>query len=639
MPGLFLVIIALAGCSSKTTRPRDYNAIVSPDGRTAIGSSVNGAGRLVIAIRHGASLLVAASPVGLDLADHPFGPMEMTRRTDAVASNGCGASSITARERGGLRRSIRLETRACNGGAAFRLVIPPQSGLTQVRLAGESTRFVLPRNDLCLGARHTRYFNSHESDYAPTRLRSIAPGDLYDLPLTCVTGHGGEAYALTESGIEHYSAAYLTGTKDGASIAIRLTPRPDNDALAVKLPMPPQGLTTPWRVVMVADRPEQLIANDLVWRLASPSRIGDSGWVQPGKAAWGWWSGLLAPDVPNAGHNMPTYKRYIDFAARLGLPYYVIDEGWAPKPRKDRPADVMHSADGIDVHALAAYARQRGVRLWLWADWKSLDGKMEPVLQQWQNWGVAGMKIDFIYRQDQDVVDFYHELLASAARHRLLVNLHAAFVPRGLDRTYPNFLTQEGAMGNEYNRWSRKVTAGYNVRAAFSRATIGPMDYTPGGFRNVTPAEFNYGAPPEVMTTRAQQLALFVIYPSPLTVLADAPVAYRDGHGRWVPGVTFIREVPTIWDETQGIAGEFGQWIAVARRHAGRWYVGAITNEHARKVSLPLAFLGAGQWKVRAWADGKSPSDIDRREGTITGRTNLILQLAPSGGAALIFSQ
>jgi alpha-glucosidase len=250
---------------------------------------------------------------------------------------------------------------------------------------------------------------------------------------------------------------------------------------------------------------------------------------------------------------MPTYERYIDFAARLGLPYYVIDEGWALTRGKNKPADVLHPADGIDVPALVGYAKARGVRLWLWADWKSLDGKMEAVLRQWQDWGVAGMKIDFIYRQDQDVVAFYHALLTNAARHRLLVNLHAAFVPRGLDRTYPNFLTQEGAMGNEYNRWSRDVTAGSNVRSAYSRATIGPMDYTPGGFRNVTPAKFTAGAiPPQVMTTRAHQLALFVIYRSPLTVLADAPVAYHNSSGGWAAGVDFLREVPTVWDASRG---------------------------------------------------------------------------------------
>lgn len=634
--------LVLAGCSAPIVPRRTPGTAVSRDGRIAILSSVSRAGQPMIAVRHDRASLIAPSPVGLDLARTRFGPMRITGRSYVPAGrDGCSHGTMALRERGGARRSLRLETRACNSGVAFRIVVPAQPGLTKIRLAGETTKFVISRDDACLGVKHKQYFNSHEGDYKPVTIKAISPGELYDLPLTCVTGRAGETYALTESAIENYSAAYLTGTPKRDGIAVRLTPRPTNTALAVVSDMPANGFRTPWRVVMIADRPERMIANRLVETFAEPSRIGDARWVVPGKAAWGWWSGLLAPEVPNAGHNMATYEYYIDFAARLHLPYYVIDQGWAlERPGKDTPEDVLQSAQNVDIPALVEYARVRHVRLWLWTDWRSLDGKLEAVLAQWQRWGVAGMKVDFIYRQDQDVVAFYHTLLADAARHRMLVDIHAAFVPRGLDKTYPNFLTQEGAMGNEYNRWSRDVTAGYNVRAAYSRATIGPMDYTPGGFRNVTPAAFSWKVPaPEVMTTRAQQLALFVVYPSPLTMLADAPVAYRNGRGGWAPGVDFLREVPTTWDATVGAGGTFGEWIAVARRHGRRWYVGIITDETARTVSIPLGFLGAGKWTLRAWLDGKTPTALDRRNGTIDRVHNLIVPIAASGGATLIFEQ
>ncbi|WP_242148383.1 glycoside hydrolase family 97 protein [Sphingomonas sp. BAUL-RG-20F-R05-02] len=630
-------VAALASCTPLTQRETTADYVISRSRHVTIKSDVTRSGGLMIAIRHGSSLLIAPSPVSLELARQPFGALTLLSRLRISAgASDCAQGILTARERSGLQREIRLETRACDDGAAFRLVIPPQRTIPLIKLASEQTRFVVPRNDQCLGVRHKKYFNSHEGDEVVVHARDIAPGELYDLPLTCVTGRGGETYALTESNIENYSAAYLTGIRDRSAIAVLLTPRPDNDAVSVKIAMPRHGFATPWRVVMIADRPEQMIANRLVDRLAAPSRIGDTGWVKPGKAAWGWWSGLLAPDVPNAGHNMPTYRRYINFAARMHLPYYLIDEGWAAKSDPNTPADVTASAAGIDIPELVRYAAQRHVRLILWADWNSVKDRVEPVLTQWQRWGIAGMKADFIYRQDQDVVAFYHRLLASAARHHLLVDLHAAFVPRGLDRTYPNYITQEGVMGNEYNRWSRDVTAGYNVRTAYSRATIGPMDYTPGGFRNVTPAEFRYRAPaPEVMTTRAHQLALFVVFPSPLMVLADAPVAYHTSNGNWAPGVDFLQEVPTVWDETRGIAGAFGEWIAVARRHGKNWYVGMITNEHGRTVSLPLTFLGTGKWRVQAWVDGKAPVAIDRRTGILSANGNLIVPLAPSGGAVL----
>ena len=632
--------LSLGAAVGSCTGPEVATAGLSPDGHVSIKTDVSPDGVFRVSIDHRGKSVISPSPAGIVLADRPFGALVETARTSFVPASGCTGERVRAREKDEGGRIVILETSACNDGAAFRLIVPARPGAGAWRVTGESTRFATARNDACLGVRHAKFFNSHEGDYRPVRLRTLKHDDLYDLPLTCATGRAGETYALTESNIEHYSAAYLTGTATGDGVSVRLTPRPDDDRLAVVLPAS-KPITTPWRIVMIADRPERLIENRMVQRLAAPSRIADTTWIMPGKAAWGWWSGLLAPDVPDAGHNMATYRRYIDFAGRMGLRYYVIDQGWAATPSgKGQPADVLTPAKSIDVPALVEYARQRGVRIWLWTDWKSLDGRMDTVLARWQGWGVAGMKVDFIYRQDQAVVGFYHRLLATAARHRILINMHAAFVPRGLETTYPNFLTQEGAMGNEYNRWSRKVTAGYDVRAAYTRATIGPMDYTPGGFRNVTPATFSPQAPaPEVMTTRAHQLALFVLYPSPLTSLADAPVAYRTADGGWAPGMTFIREVPTTWDETRGIAGAMGEWIAVARRKGSRWYVGAITNSSRRTVSLPLDFLKDGRWKIRAWLDGNTPTAVDRRSGTIAPTTRLGVPMSSNGGAALILER
>ncbi|KQN27595.1 hypothetical protein ASE88_14700 [Sphingomonas sp. Leaf38] len=633
--GLALAVI-LGSCS----KPAVSTVSLSPDGTIGIDAGISSAGAFQVSIQHRNKTLIYPSPVGILLADRPFRSLVETGRQAFVPAFGCSGERLSAREKVQGGRMVVLETSACDDGAAFRLIVPAMAGPGKWRVTGESTRFVTARNDACLGVRHAEFFNSHEGDYRPVRLRALTHDDLYDLPLTCATGQAGETYALTESNIENYAAAYLTGTASGDGVSIRLTPRPDDDRLAAILPVR-QPITTPWRIVMIADRPERLVENQMVQRLAAKSRLADTTWIQPGKAAWGWWSGLLAPDVPNAGHNMATYRRYIDFAGRMGLRYYVIDQGWASTPSgRGRPADVLTPAKGIDVPELVEYARRRGVRIWLWTDWKSLDGRMDTVLARWQGWGVAGMKVDFIYRQDQAVVGFYHRLLATAAQRRMLINMHAAFVPHGLETTYPNFLTQEGAMGNEYNRWSRKVTAGYDVRAAYTRATIGPMDYTPGGFRNVTPAAFSPQAPaPEVMTTRAHQLALFVLYPSPLTSLADAPVAYRTSDGRWAPGVTFLRDVPTTWDATRGIAGAMGEWIAVARRKGNRWYVGAITDGRTRAVSLPLAFLKDGRWTVRAWLDGTTPTALDRRTGEVGATGTLGVRMSANGGAALIFER
>lgn len=609
-------------------------------------------GGLAYRVRRDGADVIGWSPVGLRLVgeDSPVAPevLSVERGTGSSAEATRTAAARPPRRYASLVihtrvRSRRLdwELRAYDDGVAFRLILPFQPGLARARIRRETTGFVFPADYRCLGVRQTRFANSHEGDYAPVRASAIGRGMLYDLPLVCRTGIGEGTLALSESGIDIYAAAYLTGMAGRTGVAIKLTPRPDDPGVAVSTAIPRRGLATPWRVVLVADRPERLLESTLVADVAARSRIADSRWIRPGKAAWGWWSGLLATGVAAPGHNDATYRYYIDFAARFGLPYVLVDRGWAwrngGQGSADPKVDITRSAPGVNIPGLVAYARARGVRLWLWVNWKRLDPQLDRVLALYQRVGIAGIKVDYVYRQDQQAVAFYHRLLASAARHRLMVNVHAAFVPRGLDRTWPNFVTQEGVEGAEYNRWSRKVTATHNVRLAYTRAIIGPMDYAPGGFRNVGPARFEpKSTAPEVMTTRAQQLGLFVAYPSPLTSLADAPSAYEQKDGTLAPGADLVRRVPTTWDETRGLAGGFGHWIAVARRKGQNWYVGVLNDEQARDVAIPLGVLGRDEWRVESWTDGSTPDRVVRRRGRVSGRGNLIVPLASGGGAALV---
>lgn len=625
-----------AGCSRA---PSDPLAARSPDGQIEIVASTFANGRLAVRIRHHGADVIAPSPLGLILADQPLGSLriERTQRPAGEPAQPYRELLIQAREAGGDKRALLLHLRAYNSGAAFRIEQPRTAAAREIRLVRETTSLRFPRDYQCLAVSHTKDLNSHEGDYAPVRASALRPGTLYDLPLSCRTGRGGEAIALTESDVENYPGAYLVRSK-GLGVALRLTPLPARDHLAAVLLAGGPTLRTPWRVIMIADRPETLIDSQLVQQLASPSRIGDGSWVRPGKAAWAWWSGIKAAGVPNAGFNNPTYRHYVDFAGRFGLPYFVIDWGWAARPGGDKAmADVTRFRPGVDIPALARYAASRGVRLWLWTNWEAIGPDMDRVFALYHAWGVAGIKVDYVYRQDQVAIAYYHRLLAAAARHQLMVNIHGAPVPRGLERTYPNLLTQEGVMGAEYNKWSRKVTAGANVRLAYSRATIGPMDYTPGGFRNVTPAQFKARhVLPLVMTTRAQQLAMFVVYPSPLQSLADAPQAYLDDSGAPRPVAGFLRLVPASWDETRGVAGDWGRWIAVARRSGRRWFVGLMNDEQPRTVSLPLAFLANGRWRLRALVDGATPTAVKAHGGVVRGGTSLRVPLAASGGAVLV---
>lgn len=620
-------------------------AVASPDGRVELVAGRLPGGRLAIRIRHDDVDVIAPSPVGWRLAADDFGPLVITsvqpRPSMAAAADRTALPYrelvVAAREGGGARRQVNLRLRVYDTGAAFRLELPRQPTFGRVRIAAETTELRFPRDYACLAVRHSEYLNSHEGDYVAVRASALRRGALYDLPLSCRTGRGGETVAIAESGVERYPGAYLV--RAGAhGVAVRLTPLPQNDAISVIAALPSIGLIAPWRVVMVADRPERLIENSLVAELAPPSRIGDGHWVHPGKAAWAWWAGLDASGVPNAGYNDATYRRYIDFAARFGLPYFVIDWGWAARPNgDDELADITRFRPDVDIPALSRYAAARGVRLWLWTNWKTVNGRMDEVFALYQRWGIAGIKVDYVYRQDQVAIGWYYRLLAAAARHKLMVNIHGSPVPRGLERTYPNFLTEEGVMGAEYNKWSRKVTAGYNVRLAYTRAVIGPMDYAPGAFRNVAPAAFVARKKlPEVMTTRAHQLAMFVVYPSPLQSLADAPAAYLDAQNRPLPETAFLHLVPATWDETRGLAGAWGKWIAVARRSGKRWFVGVMNDGDVRTVSVPLRFLGTGRWHATVMIDGDRPTAVAGHEGPVTPATSLHIPLHATGGAVLV---
>ena len=634
--------------------------VTSPHGHVTVAVRVTG-GTLIYRVLHDGLPVVDRSPINLSYSGSAATPapmagltissVEHSSGTDRYDSAGRQVTSpyhalvVHVQEAGGTRRKLDVELRAYDTGVALRLVVPPQRGMQQVRIAAETTAFAFPSNYACLGVHQTEYANSHEGEYAPVAANNLRADGFYDLPLVCRTGRGDETVAIAESNVENYAAAYLSALPDHRpGVAIELTPHPNDNAIAVDTPMTASGVASPWRVIMIADRPEALVGSTLVDDLAAPSRVADTGWIAPGKAAWAWWSGVIANGVAEPGHNDATYQHYIDFAGRFGLPYYLIDRGWAWRNNggngDDPIADITRTTDGVNMPGLVRYARARHVRLWLWVNWKALDSRMEEVLSLYQRMGIAGIKVDYLYRQDQQMVAFYHRLLASAARHRLMVDIHASYVPRGLDRTYPNFLTQEGVMGVEYNRWSRRDTARGHVELAYTRAILGPMDYAPGAFRNVAPDRFvARNQAPEVMTTRAHQLALFVVFPSPLTVLADAPSAYENGHGGAAPGADFVRRVPTSWNETRGIAGSFGQSVAVARRHGSRWFVGALTDEHARRITIPLDFLGSGQWRVDAWSDGDRPDRVVTRSGTITGgRGQLIVPMVANGGAALMLT-
>ena len=632
--------------------PAVAQTVASPDGRLAVTLGTSADDQPTYTLSVGERTVIAPSPLGLEFERYAKLSNGL-RTTGTDASRGedrytlpAGKVSAVAErynqivvhmaEKDGKRRRLDLIVRAYDNGIALRYAMPQQADLTSLRLVNELTQFAFPADYACTGLNLGSFGTSHEGEYDPVRAAMIRPHNLYELPFVCETGGGGPTIAIAEAAVENWPAMYLTGTETGAfGLAAKLARRPDDPAIAVKLDVG-GGVASPWRVVMVAPDAGRLIENTLLTSLNPPAK-GDFSWVKPGKTAWDWWSGPILAGVPRAGSNAATERGFIDFAASLKLPYMMVDDGWYANsgtgPLVLPGADPTRPVPEIDLPGLVAYGKARGIGLILWINWELLDRDMERILSFVETSGAKGIKVDFMNRDDQDMIGFYHRLAEATARHHLLLDLHGATHPWGMTRTYPNFLTQEGVLGAEYNKWTGRITARHNITLAYTRMLAGPMDYTPGAYRNATPDTFRIAATgPQTQTSRAAELAKYVVFESPLQSVADTPDAYRGQ-----PGLDFLSEVPATWDETRVLAGAMGESIVLARRKGKVWYVGAMTDA-AQDIAVPLAFLGKGRYVARLWGDGASATDLATSSRTVDGGDSLNLTLKPSGGAAAILA-
>jgi alpha-glucosidase len=605
--------------------------IASPDGHAAI-SIEDDASRF--SVRWRGETVVAASPLGMELDDAPaFGALTLERREDtevdrkipliatkaSVARDHYRGTTLTFRETGSNARKFVIDVRAYDDGVAFRYRIDDPA---PVRLKAEKTAFVLPGDPECLVSKVDA---AHEALFERLKFSQLSEGVRYDVPLVCTSSSGHASLAIAQAHLEGYTGASLR--RDGDALRVQLSPVPNRVGPVY---VSESGLRSAWRVVMLGDRAGDMIASTLIGNLNPPPE-GDFSWVVAGKTAWDWWSGPLEGVKPD----IATYHRFIDFAAESKFPYYLIDAGWSwgagPCCEARPTTDVTRAAEGIDMPALVRYAADKGVGLLLWVHWEHLAPRMDEVLDTYARWGIKGVKVDFMNRDDQDMVAFYQRLAAATAKRHLLLDMHGAYVPAGLQRSYPNYITQEGVLGAEWNKMDKRVTPRHNLMLPYTRMLAGPMDYTPGGFRNTTPAAFEVRAEmPLTQTTRGQALAMYVVYDSPLQMVSDAPEAYRDA-----AGFEFVQRVPTTWDETRFLSGEPGRDIVLARRSGAVWYLGAMTADEARTERVPLKFLPAGRYRATVWEDGDAPDRVRRSERIVTSRDALSLRLSVAGGAAV----
>lgn len=653
----YLLAASLIALSAATAHAETVT-VASPNGRNIVTLDSE---KLTYAVSRDGKAVIDPSPLGLnlDIGQISAGATYTTHTGTSVnetwdivvgkadtAPDHFNQSDLAFTTGKGLKFDVIV--RAYDEGVALRYAVPEQAGVSDFKVMTENTQFNFPKDYDCWGANMGRFDTSFEAEYDQVKASKIRNFNNYMAPLVCKTGDAQTTFAIAESDVKDYPGFFLSGRGDaGLGVSVTLPPRFDNDrnfrsrkSVSAKVHLSGNGFQTPWRVVMLGDTPGDLTASNLIPTLATPSQIKDTSWIKPAKTSWDWWNDW-ALNIPNAGINTATYKAFVDFSKEMKLDDILIDEGWSVnsdiEPRDD--ADVTKAKPVIDMPELLAYAKSKGVGVWLWVQWQQLDNQMDAALTQYEAWGIKGIKVDFMNRNDQEMVDWYHKVLEKAAAHHIMVDLHGAYPPNGLNRTWPNYVTQEGVLGAENNKWSARITATHNVTLPFTRMILGPMDYTPGGFRSLTPTDFKtqqrYHAP-FVQTTRGQAVAMYVVYDSPFQMVSDSPEAYKNADGTWADGAEFIQSVPASWDETRVLAGDIGQYIVTARRKGDAWYIGAMTNEQGREVTVPLNFLGAGRYEATVWQDGETPTTLKRTTQPVSATGSLTLKLARSGGGTAI---
>ncbi len=544
------------------------------------------------------------------------------------------ALRLETEESSGQRRQLAIEARAYDDAVAFRYIVPEQRSIREFRLAKENTEFRISKDATTYALVLPHFRTMYESEYLKLNASAFANANglsrkvLIGLPLLMeVPGVGW--MAITEADMRDYSAMYLEnpGTDWGSHyFQSRLAPGDDPDVV-VTGSLPHQS---PWRVLLVGDEPGQLVESNVITSLNPPSAIADTSWIHSGLTAWDWWSGSIGRDGKSA-FTTETMKYYVDFAAKSGLPYMLIDAGWSA------PNDITHTNGTVDVPEVVRYAAGKNVKVWIWLSYKLADAQMEEAFPLYEKWGVAGLKIDFVERDDQRGIAFYYRAAELAAQHHLMLDFHGPTKPTGIDRTYPNVLGYEAVLGMEQSKVGMRDNPDHRTMLPFTRMLAGRMDYTPGGFDNVTRDDFTARSiRPEVMGTRTQQLAMYVVYEAPFQMVADTPKAYEDQ-----PAFEFIRRCPATWDETKVLNGRPGEYITVARRNDKTWFLGAMTNWEAREMEVPLRFLGPGKYIAEIYADADDaaqyPKNVAVRKQTVNASMSLKIKLAPGGGYAVRF--
>jgi alpha-glucosidase len=631
----FFLLLIVLGTSAK-----EYT-ISSPDGKIYVIVSLNK--EIVYSVKYEGITVIEPSsvlftfkqapPLGKDLkvvkdelksVDETWEPV--LKRYETVRNN-YKSLRLEMAEQKFPQRLMNLEFRIFNDGVAFRTEFPEQFTSHEYVIENELTQFNFDKNHTCWAVNYGSYTTSQEVESFERKLGEITPEMVIGLPMTLKVNEKCYA-AITEADIENYAGMYLKSNPKDVEFSLRtaLSPRkgqPENgDKVKFKTPH-----KTPWRVIMLAETPGKLVESEIVTNLNDPSEIADPSWIKPGLSAWDhWWSGEVKME-------QPVIYEYIDLASKMGWPYMLIDWQWYG-PFNQKEADIKKPAPQLNMPEILNYAKSKNVRCWLWLYNTDVDRfNFEEACALYEKWGIAGIKIDFMDSDDQDMVNWYHKVVKTAAKYHLMVDFHGAFKPDGWQRTYPNLATREGVLGNEYNKWSLRITPEHLCTLPFTRMLAGPMDFTPGGFLNRNPDKFKNGTPANVLGTRSATLAEFVVFDSPYMVACDHPKHY---YGQ--VGEDFLKKVQSVWDDTKVLNGSVSEYITMARRSGNTWFIGSMTNSFERELEVKLDFLGEGNYKMTSFSDTEKTKEnaeiADQRETTVIKGDVVKIKMVPGGGFA-----
>lgn len=607
--------------------------IVSPDGSLKAEISVNG--DISYSVVKDGDIILQNTGIGMVLRDRTLGKdavlkkkKEMSVRTESEclfptvdASIANCYNSVTLDMKGGYS----IEFRVFDEGVAYRFITDLKG---DVEVLDEKMGLEFPQGGTAVLSLTRGFKTSYEQPYTVLDLKEFRQdGQVSYLPVLFETSgaESGTEYSilLSETDLDDYPCMFIQS--DGKGGVRPVFPKcpvefgEDGDRSlkildeAYYIARTSGQRTYPWRLMVISEDDGAIAENHMVYNLSSPCEIEDCSWIKPGQVSWEWWNGasVYGPDVDfKSGFNLDTYKYFIDFASEYGIPYILMDEGWALSTR-----DPYTPNPEVDVHEIIRYGKEKGVGVFLWLTWLTVENHFD-LFGTFEDWGVAGVKIDFMDRSDQWMVNYYERVAKEAAAHHLMVDFHGSFKPAGLERRYPNVLSYEGVRGMEQ---MGGCTPDNSLYLPFIRNAAGPMDYTPGAMISMQPEVYRSERPNSAsIGTRAYQMALYTVFKSGIQMLADSPTCYCRN-----PECTeFITSVPVLWDETRVLEAEAGEYYIVARRNGNRWYIGGICNgkQPERTFTLDLSFLdGSTSYSMTAFEDSVNSGRqaMDYRKSTL----------------------